>query len=98
MTVERDPEQTETQILHNLLNFAKRHILEIGCGNGRLTWRYAPTAGSVAGIDLDHDQLLDAKQACQPFLKTKAVSPLLEVNSITGLSGVDFHYYFFLIW
>jgi len=78
MPVERDPEQAETQILHNLLNFANRHILEIGCGDGRLTWRYAPTAGSVAGIDLDHNQLLGARQACQPFLQTKVFFTLAD--------------------
>ncbi len=53
MTVQRDPEGTETRYMSQAINFKNQHILEIGMGDGRLTWRYAHSAGHVTGIDLD---------------------------------------------
>jgi ubiquinone/menaquinone biosynthesis C-methylase UbiE len=32
-------------------------VLEVGCGEGRLTWRYASSARQVIGIDPDRDAL-----------------------------------------
>ena len=57
MTVQKDPERTESKYLHQFTDFTNKHILEIGCGEGRLTWHYANEARSVVGIDLDHDAL-----------------------------------------
>jgi ubiquinone/menaquinone biosynthesis C-methylase UbiE len=57
MTVQKDPEQTETKYLHKFADFTHRRVLEIGCGEGRLTWRYARRSGHVTGIDLDPDSL-----------------------------------------
>jgi 16S rRNA A1518/A1519 N6-dimethyltransferase RsmA/KsgA/DIM1 with predicted DNA glycosylase/AP lyase activity len=34
-------------------SFASRRVLEIGCGDGRLTRRYAREAASVVAIDPD---------------------------------------------
>jgi SAM-dependent methyltransferase len=36
-------------------------VLEIGCGDGRLTFRYAPTAGSVLAIDSRDEAIAKAK-------------------------------------
>lgn len=57
MTLQKDPERMETKILHKYADFAGRRVLEIGCGDGRLTWQYAKSASRVAGIDLDRDAL-----------------------------------------
>ncbi len=57
MPFQKDPEHTETKILHKYADFAGRRVLEIGCGDGRLTWQYAPKARFVAGIDLEADDL-----------------------------------------
>lgn len=57
MTIQKDPERTETRYLHKYTDFADQRILEIGCGEGRLTWQYADKAHSVMGIDLDLDAL-----------------------------------------
>jgi 2-polyprenyl-3-methyl-5-hydroxy-6-metoxy-1,4-benzoquinol methylase len=49
-----DPEQHETAALaHAAPDLAAARILEVGCGNGRLTRRYASRAGSVLAIDPD---------------------------------------------
>ena len=57
MTLRKDPEGTETHYLNQIVDFTGQHVLEIGMGDGRLTWRYARSAGRVTGIDLDADEL-----------------------------------------
>jgi len=57
MTVQIDPERTEIKHLKRLVDFTGKHVLEVGCGDGRLTWRYAGSAGLVTGIDLHPDDL-----------------------------------------
>jgi ubiquinone/menaquinone biosynthesis C-methylase UbiE len=59
MTVQVDPEGTESKYLHRYadFNFRQLRVLEAGCGDGRLTWRYAKAARLVTGIDLHPDDL-----------------------------------------
>ena len=51
MTIRIDPEENEIRALFNMADFSGKQVLEIGCGNGRLTWRYARQAGHVTAID-----------------------------------------------
>jgi cyclopropane fatty-acyl-phospholipid synthase-like methyltransferase len=44
MTVRTDPEGNETDTLFDLVDLGGAHVLEIGAGDGRLTWRYAHRA------------------------------------------------------
>ncbi len=54
MAIEEDPEGHEIDALQKVVpSFASRRVLEIGCGDGRLTRRYAIDAGSVIAIDPD---------------------------------------------
>jgi 2-polyprenyl-3-methyl-5-hydroxy-6-metoxy-1,4-benzoquinol methylase len=55
MTIHKDPEGNETETLHALVNYQGLNVLEIGCGEGRLTWRYADRAAHVTGIDPDRE-------------------------------------------
>jgi predicted TPR repeat methyltransferase len=57
MTLQKDPERTETKYLHQFADFTGKRVLEIGCGDGRLTWQYAKSARFVAGIDLEANDL-----------------------------------------
>jgi 2-polyprenyl-3-methyl-5-hydroxy-6-metoxy-1,4-benzoquinol methylase len=57
MTIQKDIERNETSHLHKFADFAGKRILEIGCGEGRLTWQYAEETHSTVGIDLDADAL-----------------------------------------
>ena len=51
MAIRTDPENNETRALFDMVSFRGQHVLEIGCGDGRLTWRYADRAAHVTAID-----------------------------------------------
>lgn len=57
MDVEKDPERSEARHLLEHVEVKSKRILEIGCGDGRLTWSYSASAGKVAAIDLDREAL-----------------------------------------
>jgi 16S rRNA A1518/A1519 N6-dimethyltransferase RsmA/KsgA/DIM1 with predicted DNA glycosylase/AP lyase activity len=59
MTIEEDPEGNESAALDALVSFASRRVVEIGCGDGRLTRHYARVAESVVAIDPDADAVAE---------------------------------------
>ena len=62
MAIKIDPEKNESRALLELADFGGRRVLEIGCGDGRLTWRYADRAGQVTAIDPSADAIAAAKE------------------------------------
>ena len=61
MSLQKDPEGFEKKILHQYADFANARVLEIGCGEGRLTWKYAAASSLTVGIDPDYDALRIAR-------------------------------------
>ena len=57
MTIQKDPERNESRYLHNFVDFTHKRVLEIGCGEGRMTWQYAKATQRTIGIDVDRDSL-----------------------------------------
>jgi 2-polyprenyl-3-methyl-5-hydroxy-6-metoxy-1,4-benzoquinol methylase len=64
-----DPEDTETAALLDFADFAGKRVLEIGCGDGRLTWRYAGWAAHVIAIDSKADDIAIATEDCPASLR-----------------------------
>lgn len=62
MTVRTDPEGNETDALFDLIELDGREVLEIGCGDGRLTWRYADRTAHVTAIDPFADGITRAER------------------------------------
>jgi len=63
MPIRLDPEDTETAALFDFAgDFTGKRVLEIGCGDGRLTWRYAGRAAHVIAIDPDPDEIAAASE------------------------------------
>ena len=62
MVLKIDPENNESRALFDLADFAGRRVLEIGCGDGRLTWRYAESAVQVTGVDPSSEAITRARE------------------------------------
>jgi 2-polyprenyl-3-methyl-5-hydroxy-6-metoxy-1,4-benzoquinol methylase len=71
MTIRTDPENNETHALFEMVNFSGQHVLEIGCGDGRVTWRYADQAAHVTAIDPIARQIALAKEQLPGWLKDR---------------------------
>jgi ubiquinone/menaquinone biosynthesis C-methylase UbiE len=71
MPMQRDPEAIETAYLHTMADLHDMRVLEVGCGDGRLTWRYAGTTQRVIGIDSNSEHLAVARRACPPVLDAR---------------------------
>ncbi len=62
MTSVLDPEGAHLAALHRLVDFRGRGVLELGCGEGRLTLGIAPDAASVLAFDPDAEAVGRARQ------------------------------------
>ncbi len=71
MPVLLDPEDTETKALHDYVDFSGKRVLEIGCGDGRLTWRYADRAAHIVAIDPKAEDIEIAVEECPAELRDK---------------------------
>ena len=66
-----DPEGTESAIIHELVDFSGADVLEVGCGDGRLTWRYAEAAAMVLAMDTNGEKIARATGATPASLRSK---------------------------
>jgi ubiquinone/menaquinone biosynthesis C-methylase UbiE len=71
INVLKDPEQVEVEVLSQTGELNDRQVLEIGAGEGRMTWRYAAWTASVVGIDVDPERIDDAVRAKPEHLAHK---------------------------
>ena len=62
MTPVLDPEGAHLAALRRLSDFRGRRVLELGCGDGRLTLGIASDAASVLAFDPDHEAVERAQQ------------------------------------
>jgi 16S rRNA A1518/A1519 N6-dimethyltransferase RsmA/KsgA/DIM1 with predicted DNA glycosylase/AP lyase activity len=71
MAIIDDPEQHEAAALARMVrSFAGRHVLEIGCGEGRLTRKYARDAARVIAIDTDAEGVTELRKDL-PFVDAR---------------------------
>ena len=53
----------ELRLIERFVRLRRRRLLEIGCGDGRLTMQLARRAASVVALDPDREALADAQAA-----------------------------------
>ncbi len=58
-----DPEEAHLAALRRLFDFAGARVVEVGCGDGRLTIGIAERAASVFAFDPDEDAVARARVA-----------------------------------
>ncbi len=63
MAIRGDVAGIEKQFLLDMLPLEGGRVLEIGCGDGRLTWQYAELADRVVGIDVTRGSLTEGIEA-----------------------------------
>jgi ubiquinone/menaquinone biosynthesis C-methylase UbiE len=81
MSVSLDPEETETRTIHTLIGFTGTDVLEVGCGDGRLTWRFAEHTHSVLGIDPSDEAIARAKASTPAGLRSKVTFQVADVTT-----------------
>jgi 2-polyprenyl-3-methyl-5-hydroxy-6-metoxy-1,4-benzoquinol methylase len=79
-----DPESHEMAALSSLAgDLSAKHVLEVGCGDGRLTRRYAGQTARVLAIDPDAAAIVDARAQLDAGLE-----PRVEFRT-TGIADLD---------
>ena len=58
-----DPQERELAAIGRLVTWAAKDVLDIGCGDGRTSRRFARTAASVLGVDPDEAAIALARGA-----------------------------------
>jgi ubiquinone/menaquinone biosynthesis C-methylase UbiE len=62
MTLRIDPEKNEVRALKAMAEWRGKRVLEIGCGNGRLTKRLARLGAQVDALDPDKKLIATARK------------------------------------
>lgn len=85
----KDPEGAEALVVGQTADFTGARVLEVGCGDGRLTWLYAPRAESVLGIDPDEEQIGIARSATPPELADRVQFEVGEAEDLSRTAVFD---------
>ena len=82
MVVRLDPEEIETRVIHELIDFGEKDVLEIGCGDGRLTRRFAGEAASVLAFDPKEAEIAAAEERTPDALKSIVSFRVADISDI----------------
>ena len=82
MTARLDPGGVELKVIHSLVNFVGKDVLEIGCGDGRLTWRFSHKAASVLAIDPKEVDIETARDNTPDSLKDTVSFRVEDIRSV----------------
>lgn len=69
----RDPEGRELANLEQVARLQDAAVVEIGCGSGRLTWKYSGQAHTVLAFDSDAASVVEARGGRPVELRSKVV-------------------------
>ena len=90
MSIRLDPEGNEPAALFDFAgSFSGRRVLEIGCGDGRLTWLFADQAARVVALDPDSDDIAHAIKNCPPLLRERVEFRVGTIQNIESSERFD---------
>ena len=82
MTAIRDPEHAETRVIHELIDFTNADVLEVGCGDGRLTERFAGPTRSVLALDPDASAIEQARASLPEALLPRVTFQAADIVNV----------------
>jgi 2-polyprenyl-3-methyl-5-hydroxy-6-metoxy-1,4-benzoquinol methylase len=71
MALRIDPEKNEVRALQQVTDWRGKRVLEVGCGEGRLTQRLARLGAQVEAIDPDAQRIRAARKSLPDGLKKR---------------------------
>ena len=89
MTYVKDVGGEEAELLRTLPDFDGARVLEVGCGEGRLTWLYAPRARSVLGIDPEEESIAVARAEVPPALRERVAFEVATAEDLSKTAAFD---------
>jgi ubiquinone/menaquinone biosynthesis C-methylase UbiE len=69
--VQLDPHGVELQTFDELVEVDSLRVLELGCGDGRFTFRFGQRAASVLGIDPEEQAIETARRETPRGLRSR---------------------------
>jgi ubiquinone/menaquinone biosynthesis C-methylase UbiE len=75
-----DPEEAETRVINDLIDFTDKDVLDVGCGDGRMTWRFADRARSVLGLDPEAASIKQARRDTPAHLRTRVTFQVADIT------------------
>ena len=89
MTIKSDPENNEIRALFDLVDLSEKRVLEIGCGDGRLTRRYAGAAAHVTAIDPFKGSIERANAHCPDSLRDRVAFQHIGFEDFAAAHGSE---------
>jgi 2-polyprenyl-3-methyl-5-hydroxy-6-metoxy-1,4-benzoquinol methylase len=71
MPLHIDPERNEVRALKDVIRWSGKRVLDIGCGDGRLSLRLARLGATVVGIDPERDRIRTARRRLPKVLSER---------------------------
>jgi ubiquinone/menaquinone biosynthesis C-methylase UbiE len=81
-----EPKGIELQTIYKYVDFKDKNILEVGCGNGRLTYQFADIAKKIVAIDPNEEKINQAKKDLSEALSAKLE---FHIKSAENLSFIN---------
>jgi ubiquinone/menaquinone biosynthesis C-methylase UbiE len=85
--IKMDPEGVELATLDRLLPLSGKRLLEVGCGDGRLTWALAERAADVVAMDPDRRAIAAARRALPRRLRKRVRFDVGQAESLPYPDG-----------
>jgi 2-polyprenyl-3-methyl-5-hydroxy-6-metoxy-1,4-benzoquinol methylase len=82
MTAVLDPEQAHLAALLRLADFAGARVVEVGCGDGRLTAGVSERGAAVLAFDPDHDAVARARETLSARLADRVTYHTVSATEI----------------